>query len=484
MQKIIKPQEGAQERFLESEADIAIYAGPRGTGKSYAGLLSLLTCVGTKGFGGVILRREYPQLVGPGSVFEESKGLYPIAGGTYVSSPYPLWTFPSNATVLFSSLQYDEDIKNHQGKQYAQIMFEELTQFTETQFWGMYASCRSTCGIKPYMRATTNPEPGWVADLIDWWIDPDGLIYPERSGVIRWIVRDEAGKIKYYESKEEAIIMNKKKVYPISLTVIRATLEENKALLEKDPDYIGRLAGLPPVERARWLEGNWKTKEQGDRFQRSWFKIIDSPPDNIIARVRSWDIAYTQPHEGNKDPDWTRGALVSLTSNGDFIIEHIISTRSTPGVVKGMIESMANIDGHGVTVVLPHDPAAGAYVVDDLKRTLNGFAVKSTIIKSNKIAYADIWAAHAERGKVFLVNGFWIEDFLKELDSFPKGKHDDQVDAISLAVMSLPKGESSAYVPASYRQSAASNDNQFGDMNKTGNKYVMGIITKKPWGSL
>jgi predicted phage terminase large subunit-like protein len=40
----------------------------------------------------------------------------------------------------------------------------------------------------------------------------------------------------------------------------------------------------------------------------------------------------------------------------------------------------------------------------------------------------------AEAGKVVLVRGPWIDDFLDQVCSFPNGRHDDQVDAVSLAV--------------------------------------------------
>ena len=50
---------------------------------------------------------------------------------------------------------------------------------------------RSTSGIKPRIRATTNPDPdSWVARFIDWWIDEDGFPIPERSGKLRYFMLD------------------------------------------------------------------------------------------------------------------------------------------------------------------------------------------------------------------------------------------------------------------------------------------------------
>jgi predicted phage terminase large subunit-like protein len=47
------------------------------------------------------------------------------------------------------------------------------------------------------------------------------------------------------------------------------------------------------------------------------------------------------------------------------------------------------------------------------------------------------WANLAEEGKVYLVRGPWIDAFIEEACSFPSGKHDDQIDSVSLAVNML-----------------------------------------------
>lgn len=67
------------------------------------------------------------------------------------------------------------------------IGFDELTHFSEAQFWYMLSRNRSMSGVRPYVRATTNPDAdSWVAKLIDWWIDDvSGYPIPERGGVVR-----------------------------------------------------------------------------------------------------------------------------------------------------------------------------------------------------------------------------------------------------------------------------------------------------------
>jgi hypothetical protein len=55
----------------------------------------------------------------------------------------------------------------------------------------MVSRNRSTCGVRPYIRATCNPDAdSWVADFLAWWIDPEtGLRIPERAGMLRYYIR-------------------------------------------------------------------------------------------------------------------------------------------------------------------------------------------------------------------------------------------------------------------------------------------------------
>src|SRR5205809_978024 len=68
----------------------------------------------------------------------------------------------------------------------------------------MVSRNRSTCGVRPYIRATCNPDAdSWVADFLAWWIDPEsGLPIPERAGVVRYYIR-VAERIVWADRPEE-----------------------------------------------------------------------------------------------------------------------------------------------------------------------------------------------------------------------------------------------------------------------------------------
>ena len=133
----------------------------------------------------------------------------------------------------------------------------------------MLSRNRSTCGVRPYVRATTNPDAdSWVAQLIAWWIDPDsGYPIPERSGVVRWFAR-VADVVQWGESPQA--LQREHGVAPEdckSLTFIAASVFDNQVLLKSDPGYLANLKAMALVERERLLGGNWKIRPAGAVLQ-------------------------------------------------------------------------------------------------------------------------------------------------------------------------------------------------------------------------
>src|SRR2546430_27433 len=96
----LRPQPGPQEAFLKSSADIAVYGGAAGGGKSYALLLEPLYHVDNRRFRCVIFRRTVPQLKLEGGMWDTSLQIYPMAGATGYSQALE-WRFPSGARLKF-----------------------------------------------------------------------------------------------------------------------------------------------------------------------------------------------------------------------------------------------------------------------------------------------------------------------------------------------------------------------------------------------
>lgn len=77
----IGPQKGPQEQFLSSPADIVIYGGAAGGGKSFALLLEGLRHISNPNFGAVIFRRNVNQITAEGGLWDTASEIYPYAGG-------------------------------------------------------------------------------------------------------------------------------------------------------------------------------------------------------------------------------------------------------------------------------------------------------------------------------------------------------------------------------------------------------------------
>lgn len=70
---IIRPQQGKQELFLRSPADICIYGGAAGGGKTFAILLECLRHIDNPRFEAVIFRQSKPQIMNAGGLYDTSK---------------------------------------------------------------------------------------------------------------------------------------------------------------------------------------------------------------------------------------------------------------------------------------------------------------------------------------------------------------------------------------------------------------------------
>ena len=279
----IKPQPGFQESFLSSEADIVIGGGAAGVGKTWAELVEPLRYKDVKGFNAIFFRRTTVQIRNPGGLWDESSEIYPLFEGL-ANSQQLEWWFPAGVTLKFSHLEHEKNIYDHQGAQYCLIIFDELTHFTKKQFFYLLSRNRSMCGVRPYIRATCNPDPdSFVAELIAWWIDneeklPNGDRNPhygfpimERAGVIRYFIVDNENYI-WGHTKQEVIdkaphIFGNEAFANInhddlikSITFIPGNIYENQELLKKNPEYLSNLMTLDADEKSRLLEGNWKMR--------------------------------------------------------------------------------------------------------------------------------------------------------------------------------------------------------------------------------
>jgi predicted phage terminase large subunit-like protein len=438
---IIRPSP-VQEAFLSSPADIAVFGGAAGGGKSYALLIEplrhLFGAHANPNFGCVIFRRNATQVRNEGGLWHESQKLY----GPLGASPREMnleWNFPCKGRVRFAHLEYQKSVYEWQGSQIPLIGFDELTHFEEEQFFYMLSRNRSTCGVPAYVRATTNPDAdSWVRTFLGWWIDEQtGFPIPERAGKLRWFVRVDNHMI-WADSPEEL-----KSTYPLlvpkSVTFIPAKLQDNEILMKLDPGYLANLMAQGRVERERLLDGNWNTRlTAGMYFNRGQFQIVEALNTGIVRTVRAWDRAATVPSEINKDPDWTVGLKLCKLGTGPWAVMDVVRMRGTPFEIENLIKNVATQDGPNVAIIGSEDPgSAGKSEAQHFTQMLGGFQVKTVRAHKDKETRAKPVSAQAQAKNIILLRGAWNDQFLKELEGFPDASHDDCVDALSMAFEEL-----------------------------------------------
>lgn len=443
----LSPQAGPQTAFMASKADIVIYGGAAGGGKTYALLLEGLRHKDVKGFGGVIFRHNYNQITAEGGLWDASHKIYDMVPDAHPGkTPKLHWTFNSGAKLNFAHISCDDDLASWQGTEICYLGFDELTHFNKKQFLYMLSRNRTTCGVRPYVRATCNPDAdSWVADFISWWIDQDtGYPIPERSGIVRYMC--VLNNTVYFEPTAEALAEK----YDVniedckSVTFIASRLEDNKALMEADPGYMANLKALLEVERERLLMGNWKIKPAaGMYFKRSQAGIVETIPNDVITWARGWDLAATSEDE-NGDPAYTASVLIGKRRNGRYIVANVTNQRLASAEVRNTVKLTCAIDKKArkrVVESLPQDPGqAGKAQKDSYIKFLAGYVVKMTPESGSKETRAEPFATQWQNGNVDILLAEWNEPYLTQLESFPESKFKDMVDASSRAFNEIENG--------------------------------------------
>lgn len=217
------PNSEPQWEFFMSRAKYTCYGGARGGGKSWS--IQRKAPLGALFYPGMrilILRREYGDM--ENSIISPMLKLLPAGAYQYNKSTYMI-TFCNGSTIKFGNMPgYGAAVEGkYQGQEYDWLFIDEATQFAETEFRGLAAIVRGTNNIPKRIYLTCNPGGighFWVKRLF---IDRD--------------FRDGEN--------------------PDDYVFIRATVDDNKNLMESNPDYVKQLELLPEDIRRAHRFGDW-----------------------------------------------------------------------------------------------------------------------------------------------------------------------------------------------------------------------------------
>lgn len=179
--------------------------------------------------------------------------------------------------------------------------------------------------------------------------------------------------------------------------------------------------------------------KEGNMFKRDWFTIVDQGPGSAVwARIRAWDKAATAGGGAR-----SAGVKMSWGLDDYVYVEHVFKDQlSSVERDKKIVEIGKEdyvLDGPFL-IWHPQDP--GSAGVDSAKAT-NGLLAENGLIGTfdqvtgDKATNAGPFSTMAEAGRVRLVKGGWNDEYLDELQAFPKGSFKDQGDASGSAYNNL-----------------------------------------------
>lgn len=440
----IRPQP-RQEQFHASSADVVLFGGQAGGGKSRALLVEPTRHQHNGKFGAVIFRRTAPQITAEGGLWSESESIYPLLGARPYLSPPMRWDFPSGATVTMTHMQHVKNRLDWQGSQIPLICFDEVTHFTRSQVFYMFSRNRSaTSGVKPYIRMTCNPVPpddkvgGWIHEFVGWYINPQtGYAIPERSGVIRWFVNIN-DELRWADTPDE-LRAKHPGIEPKSFTFIMSSIYDNQILLQNDPGYLANLQALPLIEQEQLLKGNWLIKPAaGLIFNESWFEVVDAVPAGGQT-VRCWDLAATEKEVAKGDPDYTASCLMKHV-DGVYYVLDATAEQMSPARTDTAIYNMATQDGKRTPIRWEVEGgASGKRDSRSIATMLDGWDARGRRPQGDKLVRAKGLAAQALAGNVKLLRGAWNRRWLAHMHGQPEMDHDDEMDAAAGAYNELQR---------------------------------------------
>ncbi len=244
MAELILPEPSEKQKlFLRDRHKYIGYGGARGGGKSWAvRVKAVLLCLRYPGIKVMIVRKTYPEL--------QENHIIPLCEmlGCYLDGDEKIAeyndgkkhiSFPNGSRILFRYLENEKDAMRFQGTEVDVLFVDEATQQSESRMEKLRACVRGTNDFPKRIYFTCNPGGeghGWVKRLF---ID------------------------RHFREGEE----------PEEHSFIQALITDNRALMEKNPDYIRQLESLPPKLRDAWLYGNWEI------FEGQFFEDFRIEPD-------------------------------------------------------------------------------------------------------------------------------------------------------------------------------------------------------------
>lgn len=284
------PNTGPQTDCWFSEADETFYGGAAGGGKT-----AIICGLAVDEYQpALILRREATQVKGIEDEIERILG----SRDGYNSQSH-IWRLPHGGTIELGGVPNEKDKEKYQGRPHRLKAFDEITQFTESQYRYIIAWNRDAKGRRCRVLATGNPPTSaqgmWVVKYWAPWLDPSHP-NPAQPGELRWFTTIDGEDL---EVDRDYVGPNGET--PRSRTFIRSKLEDNPDLMATN--YASTLEALPKELRDRLRHGDFAAEGDDDPWQAiptKWVRLAqdrwaDRPPEDVPMTAVAADVAQGGP---------------------------------------------------------------------------------------------------------------------------------------------------------------------------------------------
>lgn len=356
---------------LAGQVDELLYGGARGGGKTYW-LIQYLAdfCENHAGIRVLVLRREFPSL--QETVIPRCEELLERTGRAKKRAGNPTtFTFPNGSVLVCRSLVDQRKAASMRGTEYAIVAFEELTEFSQGQYEELRGTVRTSIkGVRPHTVATTNP--GGTGHR---WVKRR-FVKPRPDDLPDGEERPTPGK----PWRPRATLANPR---PEMRCFLPATLADNPALMDADPEYKARLSAISDAGlRKAMVDGDWDAIDapKGALWKQ---KDLDEHRVSKIWVPVARRVVAVDPSDGDEDNDAYGVAVVARGADGVAYVEQVMEWYGSPAELASM------------TAALFWQVAADVVVIE---RNHGGKWVPAMLLKTDKtINVKAVWASEGKR---------------------------------------------------------------------------------------
>lgn len=300
--EVWQPQAGPQTDGYFSEADLTLYGGAAGGGKTdlIAGLALFAH------HKAAIFRQSLKSLKG---LIERMNTLMGAAGLGKISGTPPRWVGPDERIIEFGHLGLPGSEEDWQGRDHDLKAFDEGAQMDPRKILFVLGWLRTT---RQEQRCrgliATNPPLGGQGDfLIDWfapWLDP---LHPKHGSVqpgeLMWAVFvDEGDTVRtVWVDGPEPVRVDGELRAPKSRTFIPARRQDNRYL---GTDYDAQLDQMPEPMRTALKTGDFQSARRDHDWQvipSEWVELAFQRYDAGVDADRPMDVLAVDVAQGGKD---------------------------------------------------------------------------------------------------------------------------------------------------------------------------------------